>query len=177
MTMSMVVGYLGELYVLQKLVNEVKQKGSKLAGTEVKHLGRQSGYDILFGELRIDVKTSNFKVDVEKKQGMPKYWAWTLIPKTRKKKGMIDWFVCLSLHPNHNVDSYYCIRMKDVDHFPGLMGRFNNVEHGFGLTPTPIPPDVSQGTRDFFEISENLHKKGLAQRVKPGESLTAILTS
>ena len=128
MNKGTLVGYLGELLVLQKLQSE---------GIEVTHLGNQKGVDLSCSSpfnsdiIRIDVKTSRLK-DEFKVTGR-RNWGWALNHKNKVKPITCTHFVCVQLNEALQPCGYVVIQKDLLNLFPPSYGQFKNVEHGLGL--------------------------------------------
>lgn len=124
MNLSNIKGYLGELLVIQKLLDE---------GHEIIQKGNQSGYDIEIPnkEIKIDVKFSTIKTEVA---NCPPYWGWALKHKNKQKEISCSHFVCVAVDKELKPLNYYIIKASNLCHFPSsAIGQFKNVERSFGL--------------------------------------------
>ena len=118
MNKSTIVGFLGELYVKQRLNAE---------GGLFVHRGNQSGVDLVNQsfEIRIDVKTSTIK-DFDKPYPN---WGWALLSST-KSKPTATHYICVALDVNFEVDAYYIIHSEDLELFPSPNDRrFKNLKY------------------------------------------------
>jgi|WetSurMetagenome_2_1015567.scaffolds.fasta_scaffold444018_1 hypothetical protein len=136
MNLSNIKGYLGELLVAKKLINE---------GQEIIQKGNQSRYDISLPnkDIKIDVKFSTIKTEVK---GCPHYWGWALKFKrkndTKKinanKDASCTHFVCVAVDKYLKPYNYYIIKSCDLSKFSGsVIGQFRNVEKSFAILQNP----------------------------------------
>lgn len=162
MNKAIVVGYLGELIIKNKLEKE---------GYKVTHRGNHGKYDLEFFKnevlYRIDVKTSTFKD--EHKWGH-KYWGWPLVIST--KDLTCSHFVCLALDEKYNEKAMYIISQKKVKFFSKALGQFKSVKHGFGLFPGKIPKILDKRWYKFMKKSKNLLDKGIIIKLTKGVKLS-----
>jgi hypothetical protein len=121
MNLSNIKGYLGELLVAQKLINE---------GHPIIQRGNQSGYDIEIpnSKIKIDVKFSTIKSEVA---NCPPYWGWALKHKNKQKEISCSHFVCVAVDENLEPLNYYIILASNLHNFPtSAIKQFKNVDHG-----------------------------------------------
>jgi len=130
MNLSTVKGFLGELIVKRKLEEE---------GLDVLHKGNQSGYDLEFGNYKIDVKFSAFKNDSRDKRG--NHWGWALI-QGPKKKIKCTHFVCVGADEFLNPLFYYIINQDHHTLFHRGKGQFKGVQRGFIVLPNEEPDEI-----------------------------------
>lgn len=165
MNLSTVKGYLGELYVKERLENE-------LTGCRIDHFGNQHGHDLQYTRkgltVKIDVKTSTAKD--ERKWGF-RYWSWALLNDTKKKQLSATHFVCTGLDEALCVQSLFVVAASDLPHFPRDTGQFRNNKHVLFLAQGD-PPFEAPGTTDpLFVQSRKLLLVGHVRQVAPGASL------
>jgi hypothetical protein len=163
MNLSMVKGYLGELLVKAKLESE---------GLVVKHLGNQSGYDLLSGNFKIDVKFSALKNEVG---GSGAYWGWALLHQNKKRGISCSHAVCVAVDGNYAVNSYYVIPESNFGYFPCGVGQFSKVKHAFLIGNERDLPEFNEGWRGLYEKSYDLLQQGKAKQVLSHESLREAL--
>lgn len=163
MNLSTIKGYLGELVVKSKLEKE---------GCNVFQRGNQSGYDLEFENIKIDVKTSFLK---EETPGFPSYWGWALKHVSKKRKISCTHFVCVALDQNYKENAFYIIKKNDINYFPAGSKRFKGVQKRFGVFPGRFPHDSSKELTIFFEKCRKLERKGKVIKVKPSYNLRKIL--
>lgn len=118
MNLSNLKGFLGELYVKQKLESE---------GWEIEHKGNQSNVDLINhqNKIQIDVKLSSVKY-----HGKNKYKLWTWALRQSSKQNMhCTHFVCVALDAEFNPIAYYLVNNSDnLSSFPDPNEkRFKNV--------------------------------------------------
>lgn len=160
MNKSVVLGYLGELIVLQKFNDE---------GYSPVHKGKLSGYDILVRDKKIEVKTSRLKEDGFKN----KNWGWTLLKKNQDVK--YDIAVCLALNEKLEVEGYYCIDKENLESFKFSHGQYTNITKGF-LKFQNLPKETdSEKIRVAYDRSVNLMNSGKMIVIAPNETLGQIL--
>ena len=124
MNLSNIKGYLGELLVTQKLIQE---------GLMIIPKGNQSGYDIEVPEkkIKIDVKFSTIKKEVTNGSN---YWGWALKHKNKFKDISCSHFICVAVDKKLEPLHYYIIRSTYLNNFPtSAIRQFKNVERGFVL--------------------------------------------
>lgn len=167
MNRSNLKGYLGELLVGVKLVEE---------GLTVVQRGNQAGYDLQFKSIKIDVKCSTLKTEVS---NCPPYWGWALKQKSKTKEITCTDFICVALaEPSLEVQAYYVIKAKDLWRFPpSAMMQFKNVEKGCVLLENDSDEEkiARQDIRNYFTICRQLMISGIVRKVEPEESLVHML--
>jgi hypothetical protein len=163
MNRSNIKGYLGELLVRSKLEQEK---------CEVLPKGNQSGYDLEFDDIRIDVKTSTYK---EEMADFPRYWGWALRHENKKRGISCTHFVCVALNPDLSVKNYYVINAKLVKEFPGGFKQFRNVVNGFGILPCRLPKGCDAKVGKFFKNSGLLLKRGKVKKIGASKNLRRAL--
>lgn len=163
MNKSTVVGFLGELIVLQRL---------EMEGLSVLHKGGQCGYDLLVhGDVTIDVKTSRPRIlpgtDVL-------HWGWAL-KSASKKRITATHFVCVELAETCEVRCFHVIQSTNLEMFPPSIGAYSGVQHTFQTYERhPKIPKSSP----WFPVAVaciNARKRLLAQTVRIGHSLKRLL--
>lgn len=162
MNQSTLKGYLGELYVKQKLEAE---------GFEIEHKGNQSNVDLIIHkhQLFIDVKLSSKKFQKNISSGL---WTFAL-RQSSKNKIKCTHFVCVALNEAFDVVSYYIVRANDLDKIPGpLDSRFSKVLNTLAL---------AENLEDFLgnEVLTKCHmllQDNIVRRVLPNDNLSALLT-
>ena len=151
MTKSVVIGYLGELILKNKLEKE---------GLSVDHKGKQSKYDLEYEKndtiFKIDVKTSKLKD--EHKWGV-KYWGWALSQGNKTKELNCTHFVCLALDEQLDAYEYFVIPAKNAKLFPSARGQFNSVNHGLIVFPKGSKKVTDKKWMESINRSEKLIKK------------------
>lgn len=159
MNQSNVRGFLGELYVKEKLESE---------GCEVTHFGNQSGIDleIVGKNIRIDVKFSSLR----NPHSWDANWGWAL-KSLSKRKISCTHFICVAADENYDVNSYYVVKSECISLFPQATGQYKNVQHSFLL---------QQNTKNLIDLEDysrcrNLITEGLVIRVEPNGSLIQAL--
>lgn len=159
LNMSTIKGYLGELYVLQKLEKE---------GRLVVLKGKQSSYDLLVdGDISIDVKSSTIK-------GSKKYpdWGWALRTKGLDKIKNTH-FVCVAYNENYDVVKFVTINTNDLEEFPDVKGRFNSVKRSFSL----MLDDVDFPDHEYFKACEEMINKKKVKVINFDENLSECLNT
>ena len=114
MNLSTVKGYLGELMVRKKLMEESK---------EVIHKGNQSNYDLKVDNYLIDVKLSSLKEEIKY---FNHHWGWALNHTNKKRKISCTHFVLVALNKKYNVENFFIIKANDVEKFPSGIGQFRS---------------------------------------------------
>ncbi|MFI5332203.1 MAG: hypothetical protein ACHQ2F_14370, partial [Desulfobaccales bacterium] len=144
MNKSTIKGYLGELIVKRKLKEE---------GILTNSLGNQSGYDLEYRDIKIDVKLSclknEFKLEHEN-------WGWALKHQNKKKEIKATHFVCVALNNNYEVEAYYVINAINYKKFPNGIKQFSGVEHGFGIYTSDLAEIKDQDIKENFSKSDKL---------------------
>lgn len=121
MNLSNIKGYMGELLVAQKLIDE---------GNDIIQKGNQSGYDIEITDkaIKIDVKLSTVKTEIS---NCPPYWGWALKHKNKQREISCSHFVCVAVDKKLEPLNYYIILASELHYFPrSAFGQFRNVEQG-----------------------------------------------
>ena len=158
MNFSNIKGYLGELFVAQKLISE---------GFEINLTGNQSGHDIEIPKLKIaiDVKFSTIKTEIK---GCPNYWGWALKSKNKKRSISCTHFVCVAADETLNPVSYFLINASHLNEFPEYgIEQFKNVENGFMLLKNN--DDLEKITKPImklnFQLNQQLLQAGKAREL------------
>ncbi|MYM23256.1 hypothetical protein GTP46_11425 [Duganella sp. FT135W] len=167
MNQSNVKGYLGELFVKERLESE---------GQVVEHVGNQSGYDLRYTEgevdIRIDVKMSllknEFKWDFQ-------YWGWALKQESKKKPITATHFVCVGCDENLALKALFVVRAADVAQFPQGEKQFSKVQHGLILPPHPVAAELCPRNSDTYQRSQALLTQGAVLEIGPGSTLSEVL--
>ncbi len=164
MNRSSITGYLGELYVLEKLQRE---------GRCVKQMGKQCAYDLLLDGIQIDVKCSTLK---KEGKNNPRHWGWALKNKRKKKVGC-DVFVCLALSKKLTPKSYYIVLPKDLGGFHSGFRQYNTIEKAFHVRGTNQPPGpkASQQLLSKLDYDEKLLKHGVIKKIDPVARLSIAI--
>jgi hypothetical protein len=104
MNKSTLIGFLGELYVKNILIDE---------GFYVEHKGNQSNVDLIIEseKIKIEVKTSTIK-DFDKP--FPN-WNWALLS---KDKTNATHNICVALNEDFTLNSIYLIKSENLKLFP-----------------------------------------------------------
>jgi len=167
MNLSTVKGFLGELLVKEKLGKE---------GKKVEHKGNQSGYDLEFDNIKIDVKFSALKREVAY---LPECWGWALKHASKKKPINFTHFICVAAtRDNHSIDAFYVIKASDIKKFPRGSGQFKSVKNAFSVLPNQILPEFENPDWEKqFKISLELLKNGTVKKVKLNQKLIKYLQS
>ena len=116
------LGYVGELYVLQKL---------KELRYNPQYKGGHSSYDIYLEKARkrVEVKTSLLKNDGEYHDKNIKFWGWAVEHRGQKKLKKFDYFICVALNDDFSNPRFYiftyneAFRVGDVN-----VRRYTNIK-------------------------------------------------
>jgi len=167
MNRSTVKGYLGELLLKKHLEDQ---------GMHVRHLGNQSGYDLLatFG-------TEQFRIDV--KMSLPKdefrwgseYWGWALRHESKKRKVSASHLVCIGCTTHLELASIFVIAADDVEKFPPGEGQFAKVLNGFVAPCGKTFNETVAGKDNRYIGSRSALKDGRVIQVPLKESLLEAL--
>lgn len=172
MNRSTIKGYIGELIVRDKLEKEK-------VGT-ILHIGNQSGYDLAIDKknIKIDVKLSLYKKELSNNKDF-KNWGWALkFAKNKGKKLKCTHFVCVALDDNLEVDSYYVIDARNINHFKKTqIKQFKNVIKGFYLTGKEMKDIIPKELFKSFNHCEELVKNKIIIKVKPTERISKYLNN
>jgi hypothetical protein len=176
MSKSHLVGYLGELLVKAKLEDE---------GFDVNHRGKQSSFDLQYGENKIDVKTSTMKN--EDSFLTSAYWGWALDRnKHSGRLGACTHFICVALTESFKVEAFYIIKMKYLKRFRSFGGQFNKVNRAFRIPCAKtrsleklISPRLKLKKRrkviSFYQNCLDLLKTGKIIKVLPSGKLSRYM--
>lgn len=116
MNKSTLIGFLGELYVKNKLIDE---------GFSVEHKGNQSNVDLKIEteNIEIEVKTSTIK-DFDKP--FPN-WNWALLLKELSKA---THYICVALNEDFTLNTLFLIKNIHIIEFPKPESkRFKKIKH------------------------------------------------
>lgn len=163
MNLSTIKGYLGELIVKLKLEKE---------GCSIIQKGNQSGYDLKFKDIKIDVKTSSFKKETF---NSPFSWGWALKQKSKKRLISCTHFVCVALNKNYKVDAFYIIKKENIKYFPKGIKRFKGVQKVFSVLPNTNALNVPEELSILFKKCRVLEKEGKVTKIKPSGNLKNVL--
>ncbi|MBM4295324.1 MAG: hypothetical protein FJ126_10555 [Deltaproteobacteria bacterium] len=142
--MSTIKGYLGELIVKPKLLEE---------GLTTISLGNQSGYDLEYNDIKIDVKLSCLKNEFKLDNN---YWGWALKHQNKKKDIKATHLICVALTETYDVNAFYVISANNINGFPQGIKQFSKVEHGFGVYLSDPSEIKDEDIRLFFDNSMKL---------------------
>lgn len=164
MNLGTVKGFLGELLVKEKLADE---------GVSINHKGNQSGFDLEFKDVKIDVKFSTLK---EEFKHFPKFWDCALKHKNKQKISCTH-FVCVAVDENLELITFYVIKSRHLKRFPKYLGKFKNVEHGFAVLPSTskLPSDCPLELRKYFKKCDSLVREGIARETKADRVLSKFI--
>lgn len=176
MNRSNIIGYLGELLILKKFMQEVENRNC------IVHKGNQSSYDLsILDTYFIDVKTSTLKSEAK---GLPDYWGWALkfdrgiVKPTSSKRKEPTHFICVALTENFDVKNYYVIKYSDLSLFPGSgIKQFKNVQHGY-IVPEKKFENFENLDIDFVNYVNNcmkLNESKIILKLEPNQSLFSAL--
>ncbi|UMR32902.1 hypothetical protein MJ904_12480 [Massilia sp. MB5] len=169
MNLSNVKGYLGELFVKERLESE---------GQIVEHVGNQSGFDLRFAhgkcDIRIDVKMSLLKDEFSWDF---KYWGWALKQESKKKPITATHFVCVGCDENLAPKALFVVRAADVTQFPRGEKQFSKVQHGLILPPQPIASELLPQNSEIYLRSQVLLTQGIVTEVGLSSMLSEVLLS
>lgn len=167
MNKSNLLGFLGEIYVKEKLIGE---------GFEVQHKGNQSPVDLIInnaGEVvNIDVKLSSRKYHNRRKRGKHHFhWGWALTRSTKTKSISATHYVCVALNDEYLPQAYYIVRASDLNKFPGDNGQFTHVSASLL---------IAENFGDFkthggFIKCHELLKSEVIKKISPSKKLGALL--
>jgi hypothetical protein len=165
MNLSNIKGYLGELFVAQKLISE---------GLKIEMRGNQSGYDIEVPKFKIaiDVKFSTIKSEVK---NCPNYWGWALKHKNKVKPISCTHFICVAVDEELNPFKYYILTANNLNKFPqSAIGQFKNVERGCVLLKDYNELDAIKeiNLRNYFTANKKLLVKGTLIEVGLSQKLS-----
>jgi hypothetical protein len=167
MNLSIVKGYLGELFVRKKLEQE---------GYEVRQKGNQAGYDLEVNEknITIDVKFSTYKREEEVRvRGFPRFWHWCLKHQNKKRPVSCSHIICVAADDNLDPKVYYIIESNHLDRFPKSgISQFKGVLNGFLILPdrVVVPNSTPRKLKDYISECKKLVNSGIAIKVSPNES-------
>lgn len=168
MNKSNIIGYLGELLVAQKILDE---------GYFIIQKGNQSGYDILVEkarnrkEIKIDVKCSTLKKEIK---GCPLYWGWALRHKNKKRKIACTHFICVALDNKLEPLNYFVINKRNLNKFPSsAIRQFTNVKRSFAFLEYHKNINKIRDTnlKSHFLKCKILLDKNFVKKIKPKEKL------
>lgn len=162
MNLSIIRGYLGELYVIKKLQEE---------NQSLEHKGKQFGCDIECGNYKVDVKTSSLKDDLN--AGF-RFWSWALKSKGKNKPIACTHFVCIAFDDNSNPIYFFIINLKYLNSFPKCFGQFNSVENGFSHYDGQVNYKNDEH-KNYFETSKILLSDNKVIRINSNGSLRDAL--
>lgn len=162
MTQSVVIGFLGELLVLENLMRD---------NSDPKHLGKQSSIDIQVMDFRIDVKTSRLR---EYTQAKSKYWGWAL-SQGKKKTDSVTNFVAVGLDGKGNSHSYFIIPRDLLDQFPKPNGQYAQVNHSLIWFLDSAPSPLEKRAAQQFALASQLVASGNMIQLKSNQSILNAL--
>lgn len=116
------LGFIGELYVLQKL-DEL--------GYNPHHKGGQGGYDIYIEKIdkRVEVKTSILKNEGEYDDKSIKFWGWAVERRGQKRSKKFDYFVCVALDDHYSNPKFYIFTYKEAFSVKNVrVPRYTNIK-------------------------------------------------
>ncbi len=164
MNLSTIKRYLGELLVKSKLNEE---------GIELISKGNQSGYDLEYSNIKIDVKLSCLKNEFKLKN---RYWGWALKHQNKKKKVKATHFVCVALNDELEINAYYVIKANKIANFPKGIKQFSKVDHGLGVYSSDLSEINDKEVLQFFDNSRKLMQdKKFAIEIKSSDSISNVI--
>lgn len=166
MNKSTVIGFLGELYVKEKLIKENN------LDYEIIHKGNQSNVDLIIKDAgnnliaKIDVKTSRKK----ELDTIHPNWGWAIHQKT-KNKITATHYICVALDEKFEVDSLFLINTNVMNELPEVYdSRFKNMTKALNISSS----EDELLDLENYSLSHKLIKEGIIQKIQ-NESLFDLL--
>jgi hypothetical protein len=156
---SHVVGFIGELIVLDKLKEE---------GVNAEHIGGRSWYDIKCGDSKIEVKTSKIREDDPWCDNV-KYWGWGLRRKVQRNN-LCSHVICVQLDEGFSAMGFQIIANANVEKFP--QSKRYPTEANTLILPTDEDLDqMTTKAQDAFKPFVDV-AKDYSKHIAPNESLS-----